>query len=326
MALVVAAGAAVITWLAVDATAGVWVLAVSFATLAGLTAGSLWSRAERKQGRTELAGLRERLRQAEVEYRAIIESLPLLTWLSLPGDRSSCLYISPHVETMLGYSAEEWRAEPKLFPRLLHPDDRERVLAAHERAAGDGGQLRCDYRLVAREGRIVWIREETSTVRDATGTALYAQTFLVDVSDQKRAADERERLRAAERMAASMRTVRQRRLDFLRDAGDVLGAAMDTRTSIQRVVELAVHDLADWCAVDVLEASGELTRMGVARAEPRGAEPARNPDDFVQEVIKSGRRLVIPALAHRLYRAFDPYLHGDIVRGPDVTTQTTVLQ
>jgi two-component system, OmpR family, phosphate regulon sensor histidine kinase PhoR len=61
---------------------------------------------------------------------------------------------------------------------------------------------------------------------------------------------------------------------------------------------LAVHDLADWCAVDVLEASGELRRMGVARAEPRGADPAGEPDGFVQTVIKSGRPLVIPTLVH----------------------------
>ena len=115
------------------------------------------------------------------------------------------------------------------------------------------------------------------TVRDIVGKALYAQTFLLDVTERKRADDEREQLRAAERTAANQRTVRQRRLDLLREAGDVLGAAIDTQASIQRVVELAVHDLADWCAVDVLEASGELRRMGVARAEPRGADPARSP-------------------------------------------------
>src|SRR5439155_5811067 len=51
--------------------------------------------------------------------------------------------------------------------------------------------------------------------------------------------------------------------------------------------------------IDVLEANGELTRMGVARAEPRGAEPAQEPDPFVQAVVKSGRHLVIPALSHR---------------------------
>jgi PAS domain S-box-containing protein len=300
--LVIVAGATFVTWIATDASGGLSVLALLLAMLGTLTAGRIWGRAERDRGRAESTRLREKLRQAEAEYRAITENLPLLTWLSAPGDRSSCLYISPHVEAMLGYSPAEWRAEPELFSRLLHPDDRERVLGALEIAADDGRF--CDeYRLVGRDGRIAWLREETSTVRDATGKPLYAQTFLVDVSEGKRADAERERLRAAERTAAKLRTVRQQRLDLVRDAGDVLGAAMDVRTSLQRVAELAVHDLADWCAVDVVETNGELTRMGVARAEPSGAEPARESDDFVQVVIKSGRQLVIPAL-----------LHGD---GPD---------
>ena len=277
---------------------GLSALALLLTMLVALTAGRMWGRAERERTHAESARLREQLRQAEAEYRAITENLPLLTWLSAPGDRSSCVYISPQVEVMLGYSPAEWSAEPQLFSRLLHPDDRKKVLAAHERADADGGRLRCEYRLVARDGRIVWVSEETATVRDVIGKALYAQTFLVDVSERKRADDEREQLRAAERAAANLRTVRQRRLDLLREAGDVLGASMDTQKSIQRVVELAVHDLADWCAVDVLEASGQLKRMGVARAEPRGADPTREPDGFVQAVIKSGRQLVIPALVH----------------------------
>ena len=299
IALVIVAGVTVVTWMATDALRGLSVLALILATLVALTAGRMWGRAERERTHVESARLREQLRQAEAEYRAITENLPLLTWLSTPGDRSSCVYISPQVEAMFGYSPEEWSAEPQLFSSLLHPDDREKVLDAHERADADGGRLRREYRLVARDGRIVWVREESTTVRDAVGKALYAQTFLVDVSERKRADDEREQLRVAERAAGNLQTVRQRRLDFLREAGDVLGATMDTQTSIHRVVELAVHDLADWCAVDVLEASGELKRMGVAQAEPRRAEPSREPDDFVQAVIKSGRQLVIPALVHQ---------------------------
>jgi two-component system phosphate regulon sensor histidine kinase PhoR len=297
IALAIVAGVTVVTWMATDASGGLSALALLLTTIVALTAGGMWGRADRKRTRAESARLREQLRQAETQYRAITENLPLLTWLSAPGDRSSCVYISPQVEAMFGYSPAEWSAEPKLFSRLLHPDDRKKALDAQERADADGPRLPSEYRLVARDGRIVWVREETATVRDAVGEALYAQTFLVDVSERKRADDEREQLRAAARAAASLRTVRQRRLDLLREAGDVLGAAIDTQASIQRVVELAVHDFADWCAVDVLEASGELRRMGVARAEPGGADPSREPDGFVQAVIKSGRQLVLPALA-----------------------------
>src|SRR5207244_347149 len=89
----------------------------------------------------------------------------------------------------------------------------------------------------------------------------------------------------------------------------------DARTSLQRVVELVVQDLAEWGAIDVVEANGELTRMAVARAEPRGAEPAHEPDAFVQAVIKSGRRLVVTGLAQRqgLDESEDPELPVDVV-------------
>jgi PAS domain S-box-containing protein len=313
---VLVAAVTVTAWMAIDALVGLSALALMLTALVALTAGRVWASGERDHIRVESESLRAQLREAEAKDRAITENLPLLTWLSAPGDRSTCLFISHQVEAMLGYSPAEWRAEPQLFSRLLHSDDRQRVLEEHERADANGGQLRSEYRLVARDGRIVWVREETTTIRNGVGKALYVQTFLVDVTERKRADEEQERLRAAERTAAGLRTVRQRRLDFLREAGDILGAGMDTQTSIQRVGELAVHDLADWCAVDVLEASGELTRMGVARAELGEAEPALEPDGFVQAVIKSGRSLVIPALAH--HRSLDeeraePDLPGEVV-------------
>jgi PAS domain S-box-containing protein len=189
IALVIVAGVTALTWMATDATGGLSALALLLTAIVALTAGRISGRGERERTRGESARLREQVRQAEAEYRAVTENLPLVTWLSAPGDRGSCVYISPQVKAMLGYSPAEWSAEPQLFSRLLHPDDRENVLDAHERADADGGRLRCEYRLVAREGRIVWVREETATVRDAVGQALYAQTFLVDVSERKRADD-----------------------------------------------------------------------------------------------------------------------------------------
>ena len=161
IALVIVGGVTALTWLATDASGGLSALALVLATLVALAAGRMWGRAERERTHAESARLREQLRQAEAEYRALTENLPLLTWLSAPGDRSSCVYISPQVEAMFGYSPAEWSAEPKLFSRLLHPEDRKKVLDAHESADADGPRLRCEYRLVARDGRIIWVREET---------------------------------------------------------------------------------------------------------------------------------------------------------------------
>ncbi|CAN5355133.1 hypothetical protein BH18ACT12_BH18ACT12_07260 [soil metagenome] len=246
----------------------------------------------------ELARIQEKLREGEAKYRAQTENLPLVTWLSAPGDWNSLIYVSPQVETMFGYSPVEWRAEPELFSRLLHPDDKERVLTTHAGLKAQAVPLHCEYRLLARDGRIVWIREETSTVKDAAGNLLYMQTFLVDISGRKQADVDRERLRSAERAAATLNVVRQRQLDLLRDAGEILGATIDAQKSVQRVAELAVQDLADWCAVDAIDEGEELTRIAVACAEPQRGKPGRGPCGPERAVVQSGRHLVIPRLQY----------------------------
>jgi len=89
IALVFVAGVTVLTWMTTDASGGLSALALLLITLVALTAGRIWGRAERERTHAESARLREQLRQAEVEYRAVTENLPLLTWLSAPGDRGS---------------------------------------------------------------------------------------------------------------------------------------------------------------------------------------------------------------------------------------------
>ena len=127
------------------------------------------------------------VKQAEKRYRDLIEQLPLVTYIDEPAVAPS-IYISPQIEGLLGYSADEWLADPDLFVKLLHPDDREQVLADHDRvfAAGESSWS-FEYRLVARDGRTVWLRDDAVVVRDDEGKALYVQGFLMDVTKRKEA-------------------------------------------------------------------------------------------------------------------------------------------
>jgi PAS domain S-box-containing protein len=246
---------------------------------------------------------REELDQVEHRYRALVETLPLVTWLYEPGNRGGTFYVSPLIESLLGYSPAEWIAEPDLFARLLHPEDRERVLAEIERAGDRETPLSFQYRLLARGGGVVWVREDTSTVRSTTGEPLYAQTFIRDIGERKRAEEERERLLAAERSAASGAAERQARLDLVHEVGDVVASSVDYRSAISRAAELAVRDLADWCVVDVADEGGALTRLAVARAEPHGQgggpAPAGEPEQEVRDVVESGRPWIAPGLGER---------------------------
>jgi PAS domain S-box-containing protein len=245
------------------------------------------------------AAQREEIERAEARYRALMDSLPLVTWLTEPGDRGSTLYISPSIDNLTGYSATEWAGESDLFTKLLHPEDRTEVLEALEETK-NGTPLRTEYRLIARDGRVVWVQEETTIARDSGGEPIYAQTFLRSIDERKRAEDERESLLAAQRVAASGTVERQSRLDFLRQAGDQLSSTLDHEAAMQRVADLVVRDFADWCIVDLLGDGNELKRLAVARAEPGrlGAGPAvgDQPETAVRAVIEKGRPEVVPAL------------------------------
>jgi two-component system phosphate regulon sensor histidine kinase PhoR len=268
---------------------------LAIAIAAGL-AGDRWRRSEgaRKEADEKLDAVR---RDGEAKFRALAENAPHVTLLTTAGDRSSLVYASPQVEAMLGYSPAELRAEPDLFSRLVHPDDRERVLAIRESTETNGVPQRAEYRLVARDGRIVWIREETSIVRDSAGRPAYTQTLLLDESERKRAGDEHERLRAAERAAASVGIVRQGQLDLLGEAGEILGSSTDALASIQRVTDLVARDLADWCTVDGAEEDGHLARLAVASAPGRHAVPQPEPAAVARLVARSGRKLLFPGFA-----------------------------
>jgi PAS domain S-box-containing protein len=123
-------------------------------------------------------------REAEEKYQQLVESIPAITFATTDG--LSDTYVSPQIEEILGYSPSEWLGRPDAWVKALHPDDRERVLAelARSRAAGD--PWLCDYRMVARDGRVVWLRADGHWTRNASG-ALCLQGLLVDVTDRKEA-------------------------------------------------------------------------------------------------------------------------------------------
>src|SRR5262245_56464263 len=117
-------------------------------------------------------------------FRRVVESLPLGVYFDRPTAQAPSFYVSPRIEAMFGYPADRWR-EDGFFESVLHPDDRARVLAEHEEvfaAAQDGWSFR--YRIVAADGRTVWVRADAVVVRNVAGEPEYVQGFLADVTDE----------------------------------------------------------------------------------------------------------------------------------------------
>ena len=147
--------------------------------------------------------LEEALRDAEARYAGVIAHLPGVAYVDRLG--GSGLYVSPKVDEILGYSVEEWLAHDGLWAQLLHPDDRDRAIAQLSHGEAAGGSFSYVYRLNARDGRVVWIRDQASVNRDADGE-LTVSGVMFDITRERGVETELE-LAITERadIAASLR-------------------------------------------------------------------------------------------------------------------------
>ena len=292
VAVIILGAAAVLLVLLADRSWRIVVAAATFALGAGVAA--LLLRRARRRDRER----NDALATAEERHRALLEGLPLVTWLTT-GEPPGTLYVSPRIADLTGYTAAEWAEQPELHSRLLHPDDRDRVLSELARVR-DGVPVSADYRFLARDGRAVWVRHDGAIVRDAKGEPLYVQSFLRDIGDLKRADERREQLQAAERDATSVSAERQGRLDLLRRADNDLAANVELDAALKRVADLVVADIADWCVIDLVDDRNTLRRLVATRADstsPNGARgPGDEPEDEVRRVFESGRTRVLPPL------------------------------
>lgn len=121
--------------------------------------------------------------ESEARFRTLVEHLPICTYVNPIGFPIRTTYISPYVEQLLGYPAERWLTEDDFWVSLLHPDDRDEVLANATRTHATGEPFRSTYRMIAADGRVVHLHDETIPVSDDAGRALFLQGFLLEMTE-----------------------------------------------------------------------------------------------------------------------------------------------
>src|SRR5919202_6584778 len=104
--------------------------------------------------------------------------------------------MSPQIEALTGYSPEECR-DPELRWRMVHPDDREQMGSEDERLPEPGEVVATEYRVLHRDGRIVWVRNESVIVEDEERGSRYWQGFMVDITERRRAEEMTRKAREA---------------------------------------------------------------------------------------------------------------------------------
>jgi PAS domain S-box-containing protein len=129
----------------------------------------------------------EDMRSSEARYRALVERIPAVVYEMGPDDERQTLYVSPHVEEVLGYTRAEWLDQPDIWIELLHADDREIALARHDLHSETGEPWDIEYRLIANDGRVVWVHDRATLIRERGGAPVAWHGVMIDVTAEHEA-------------------------------------------------------------------------------------------------------------------------------------------
>ena len=134
-----------------------------------------------------------------------MEQIPAVVFMAFVDGGMSEAYVSPQVEQVLGFSREEWLDDPIRWYYQIHPDDRQRWSVEAAQMFLTGTPLKTVYRVMARDGRVVWFRCEVKLVRRKDGQPWFIHGVGFDITDLKRTEQaleeetaERERLQRLE--------------------------------------------------------------------------------------------------------------------------------
>jgi PAS domain S-box-containing protein len=122
----------------------------------------------------------------EAKYRALLEQIPAVVFMAYLDRGISEAYVSPQIEAALGYSRNEWLEDPVRWYQHIHPDDKQRWSVEAAEMFLSGKPLRSAYRVIARDGRIIWFHCDAKMMRRANGEPWFIHGVAFDISDLKR--------------------------------------------------------------------------------------------------------------------------------------------
>jgi len=177
----------------------------------------------------------ESLRESEARYRLLVENVPAVVYMVAPDDDRRTLYVSPHVERTLGYSRQEWLDQPDIWTELLHPDDREPTLEAHDRHNESGEPWSREYRLIASDGRALWFRDVATLVRDERERPQHWLGVQLDITELKLVEDDLRSSRTELEARVAERTA------ALEEANELMALEIAERRRVERELRAAEH-------------------------------------------------------------------------------------
>jgi PAS domain S-box-containing protein len=230
------------------------------------------------------AGALEAAPDVEARYRALVEQLPAVVFIA---DLDQCIgqaFVSPHIEVTLGFSQEEWLEDPIRWYQQIHPDDKERWSVEAAEVFRTGRAIRSCYRMMARDGHVVWFQCEAKVMMHEDGRPWFLHAIAFDITELKRTEEALEE----ERNVASA----------ILDSIGTLVVVLDPRMRIVRFnrvcEETTGYSFADvrsrfiWDLMSVPEQSERFHR---ALQEIRDGRPVQD-FEIAWESRTGGRRLI----------------------------------
>jgi diguanylate cyclase (GGDEF)-like protein/PAS domain S-box-containing protein len=126
---------------------------------------------------------------ADATFRRFIENLPAMFYAVEPTAPHMPLYVSPSFEEF-GYPISDWYTKSDIWDRIIHDEDKDRVLSATREAMREGRSIDFEYRVVCRDGHVIWVRDRSCFTKDEDGTPLCWQGVIMDVTARKAAVEE----------------------------------------------------------------------------------------------------------------------------------------
>jgi len=153
----------------------------------------------------------------ETRYRALVEQIDAITYTwSWRGDEYFVDYVNPQIERILGYTPEEWSADPTAWYAWVHPQDRDQVIAENKRCEQTAEPYAMQYRMIRKDGRIIWVSDAWVVVENEDGRRVF-QGVVFDATRQREAGEAlREQSERLHRIIETQRDVAVAGLDLER--------------------------------------------------------------------------------------------------------------